>query len=333
MTSPKVLHGGTVVLTENVTCDGCQHSHPIGVYTHIHEDHISNFESSLGSQEPILVSKATKDLLKALKGDHLDLRRNLVGIDYGETIHAEGEAITLFRSGHILGSAQVFVETEEGFSVAYTGDFDIHGLEQLPSPDCLVLDATYGNPRYLREYPREEIVGEMMHLIASELKKGSPVFVSGSRGMLQEMMSIIRSETDVPFLMNERNLRLAEVVESYGSYIGDRLDRTCEEAREIIQKSAFVGFCSLHEKVPESEGSLRITLSSFRVPATKPVFKISERGYYVAITDHAYFDETIEYVRAVKPGFLIADNSRGGDAASLAAHVKLELGIDAKPMP
>jgi putative mRNA 3-end processing factor len=64
-----------------------------------------------------------------------------------------------------------------------------------------------------------------------------------------------------------------------------------------------------------------------------PYKKIGNREYNVSFSDHADFDELLEYVRRAQPSFVITDNYRVGDAKALAKEIKKQLGIHAVPMP
>ena len=67
--------------------------------------------------------------------------------------------VTLLPAGHIFGSAQFFLEDEDG-SLLYTGDFKLRqGRSAEPAEwkkaDTLIMETTYGLPRY-RLPPTEE---------------------------------------------------------------------------------------------------------------------------------------------------------------------------------
>ena len=62
-----------------------------------------------------------------------------------------------------------------------------------------------------------------------------------------------------------------------------------------------------------------------------PVLEFSEHAYRVALSAHADFEGTLEYVRANGATEVVTDNSRGGHGVELAIALKARLGIEARP--
>jgi hypothetical protein len=62
----------------------------------------------------------------------------------------------------------------------------------------------------------------------------------------------------------------------------------------------------------------------------EPVLEYAERSYCVAISNHADFWGTLEYVRATGAKFVLTDNSRM-NGVSLAQELCSRLGIRAQP--
>lgn len=57
-----VLASGAVCLGSKVVCDGFIQNYPFRVQTHVHDDHMVDFDTSKGMQD-ILMSPETFDLL------------------------------------------------------------------------------------------------------------------------------------------------------------------------------------------------------------------------------------------------------------------------------
>ena len=84
---------------------------------------------------------------------------------FGEPRDFAGGRATLLPAGHILGSAQIFFETDAG-SLLYTGDFKLApGLTAEPCEwrraDTLIMETTFGLPRY-RMPPRAEVAARVV---------------------------------------------------------------------------------------------------------------------------------------------------------------------------
>jgi len=58
--------------------------------------------------------------------------------------------------------------------------------------------------------------------------------------------------------------------------------------------------------------------------ADDPLRELSERAYSIALSNHADFNETIDYVRATKAKFVITDNTRNcGQELAIAINQRL----------
>jgi hypothetical protein len=72
-----------------------------------------------------------------------------------------------------------------------------------------------------------------------------------------------------------------------------------------------------------------IKLSAFMATADDPVVRYSDKAYGVAISNHADFLGTLEYVKATHAESVVVDNSRGGHAFELAEQIRVSLGLSA----
>jgi putative mRNA 3-end processing factor len=328
MSTAKVLPGGTIHLGEHVSCDGFGWKQPTRIITHAHDDHLREFEPSLGVQDPILMLPATRDLIYAIKGPHLLRRRNLVILEPKRTLEVPHAKVTFLPANHILGSAQVMVETEDGERLGYTGDF-YWPIEPLTGLDELVVDATYGNPDYVRDYKEEQVVEELHELIDKLIANGHRVCVKAVAGRLQYVMQQLQPRTRLPFISSKKQCQIARVYRDYGCLADPVLDIHGEEAQRIIaERQPYVGFHHLAEQIPETDFDASILVSAYMVPRERPIVQFG-KTYRVALTDHADFNATIAYVEKAAPKLVITDNSRGGDAKTLAEEIRERLKIDA----
>ncbi len=326
----KVLPNGAVLLGKLLVCDGFSWNRPIGAVTHIHQDHIQDFESALGFCDPILMSAATKDLLVALKGDHLLMRRNLRSVPFGIPFSYEDESITLHPTEHVLGSSQVLLEDGED-RIVYTGDFNYP--TEVVEADILVVDATYGDPINIRTFDREVPISRLLSIVKRELAMEEPVFIFSYHCKIQRLMNTFRkADIDVPFVVRTDDFKIARVYEKYGFLTGDCICRDSSEASEMIGRSdPCIAFHTVGTIVPEAEKHLSIRVGSYE--AIEPVYRYSRNRYVVAISDHADFNGIMEYVRRSKPKLVVTDSSRGGGAFMLAEEIKRRLNVDARPCP
>src|SRR5687768_11881168 len=109
----EISASGAVRLGPDVVCDGFYDGTKARIQTHVHADHLSDFETSKGYQD-IITSPASYDLLVLLKNADLPYRTNLYRVGFEEKTHVADSLVSLLPSGHILGSAQVELELSRG---------------------------------------------------------------------------------------------------------------------------------------------------------------------------------------------------------------------------
>ncbi len=86
-------------------------------------------------------------------------------------------------------------------------------------------------------------------------------------------------------------------------------------------------------EIPPSDpsGNTVIVLSAYMTSPNEPLLEFSERSYRIAMSSHADFEGTLEYIKATRATEVVTDNSRGGHAIELAVALKRRLGIQARP--
>lgn len=330
-----VTNNGSILLGKYVVCDGFEWDREVAVYTHIHADHIKNFETCLGVYPVILCSPETKELIMALKGKiSLGIRRNFIALPYKQTYEYKDERITLYPNKHILGAVQVLVEDGEGARIAYSGEFYFPTTKPIKS-DVLVLDATFGDPSQITRCTREEIIDWLVTLVKKELKKAS-LCIIGHRGKLQEVMEILtKSKIGVPFLCEPIEYRLCCAYQESGVDLGQVISLGDDAAKRVISSGErhilfYLLGPTLH-RLPSVKYT-KIRVSRWGTTA-EPFCKTGKDFFVVALSDHADFNGTMEFVRKSEPSLVITDNSRGGSAEALAQAIKEQLLIEAKAMP
>ncbi len=158
---------------------------PFAFVSHAHSDHT-------GRHERIFCSHATARLTAArlkLKPDRFQTAR------FGERVTFPRWTGTLLPAGHVLGSAQLFFENEDG-TFLYTGDFKRRrGLSSEATEAChadtLIIETTYGLPKY-RFPPAEESILRLQSFCAEALADGqTPVLLGYSLGKAQEILKAV----------------------------------------------------------------------------------------------------------------------------------------------
>ncbi len=163
--------------------------------------------------------------------------------------------------------------------------------------------------------------------------KEGPVYVLGYYGKLQEALAIFsKVDLGVSLILQEKAFKMTKLCQKHGLKFGTYFSASHPEAQKLIQgKEGFVGLYHIMAERGLSKDVTRISLSGWEFE--QAVRKLNSNEYMVALSDHADFEELLEYVRESRPKLVITDNYRVGDAPALAREIRMRIGIPAEPMP
>jgi putative mRNA 3-end processing factor len=121
--------------------------------THAHSDHARPGHGA------VLATAETLDLMRLRYGD--DFAQSTQAARYGEAIRIDGVAVTFHPAGHVLGSAQIAIDSA-GTRVVVSGDY-----KDVADPTCtsfaplacdvFITEATFGLPVFRHGDPMAEI--------------------------------------------------------------------------------------------------------------------------------------------------------------------------------
>ena len=259
--------------------------------SHAHSDHMP-----YKSDKPVYCTPNTLRLMRK-RGYRDDAK----SIPFGDTVQLRNAEVTFFPAGHILGSAMIFVETDEG-SVLYTGDCRTppspatEGFERPAQADHLITEATFGLPIY-KWAPYEKLITEVQNFATETLNEGyTPVFLAYNLGKAQEVMLML-APTGLPVQIHGAGFKLCEVYEKAGVDLGNYSTynrETCEGKVLITTNSAINnGFASNVNKKRVAYCSGWAARESSRAQLT--VDKL------IPLSDHLDFFELINLCQALNP--------------------------------
>ena len=323
---------GAILIGKHIACDGAQVGRPVSIISHAHGDHTGQFESALSLCSSVLMTKETKSLLVADRGEYLNLRRNLIVLAFGEAYTYNDSKITLYPTSHILGSCQASIVNGDGDRIVYTGDFNYPSTPVLET-DVLVMEATYGHPTSVRDKDQESLIAEFTRIAKSSVEKRKSVSVIAHPGKIQFLMSKLRNAgVDVPFLSNRKDLQWAQVYEQYQMPVGTVYEiRTPDTSTVEKSGDPHVHFYRYGSTVPDAVGHVKIRVSG--LGAHRAIYQPREDYYVIALSDHADINGLTTYVEQSKAKLVIVDGSRCELAETFARHIKEKLGTEAMALP
>lgn len=306
-----VFESGAVRLGRNVVCDGFVEGYNFRIQTHVHDDHMGGFDTSKGRQD-LFMSLETFALLNAFLNAEIPYRSNFHKIQRGvEYELRDGSKLTLLPSNHMLGSCQVALELPDGHRVGYSGDFG-WPLDKIIQVDELVVDSTYGSPNSVRGYTQAAAEECLLELVCNRLRHGS-VHIYAHRGTVERVLHVIEGNVRVPILASERLIQEVEVYQDYGMALGKLNSINSDEGKSASKQRSYVRLYSKGDgfgNEPIAGTSIKCSAYMATHSTSSPLMSFSESSFSVALSNHADFHETLEYIEATGAKIVVTDNTR-----------------------
>jgi len=184
--------------------------------SHAHRDHVNANVISRIRNIPIVMSRATHELLFGREKVH---QSNIKIINEEESLEVAGIEIKALSAGHCVGSLQYFLNTNP--SIVFTGDFNVQSRivlrpAKILKGEVLIIDATYGVPSY--NFPsRSKLYKTLLELIKLTLESRGVAYVAARYlGTSQEVTALVNLSTlRVPVLVDRRIYFVNKVHEKY----------------------------------------------------------------------------------------------------------------------
>lgn len=250
--------------------------------SHAHSDH------SPGRSSKIVATPETASILK-LFGNH----RVKKVIRYGETLKLGEARISAHPSGHVIGSSQFLIEDDE--RLVYTGDLNTYdslvlkGAEAIES-DVLLLEATYGSPRYV--FPsREEVYARIVRWILETIRSGEvPAFKVYALGKAQEIIGIVNAYLRIPVVASWTISKITEKLSEHGLKL-DYIPLHDPEGLEAFKQGECV-YVSSRRYSPPSRHKLRWGVATgwalrYRIQGYDAGFPLSGHADFLGLVSYA----------------------------------------------
>jgi len=268
--------------------------------THAHSDHHDVRVLRLLDKIPKVMSLPTLKIL-----DPKGRLRNVILIGSNEEKEIAGIQVYAHSSGHILGSLEFIVSYK--YDVAFTGDFNLERRiiltpARVLRSDILVIEATYGDPRYVFP-PRAELYRRVL-----EIAKNGGILIGRKIGVSQELTALLAlSRVKVP-AVHPSIAEINKIYEKFGEILGPYL--VIEDPVEERPYIAPINYSSVSTNIIRCTGWALM-------------------GNGIPLSSHADFNQLVDYVirsRAEKVYTIYGFKNK------LAEFLKRTLGIDAEPL-
>jgi len=297
----------------------------LAIITHAHSDHLPSSKNYGGK---ILASKETVELLNGRLGKNPCGKKEFVGKKYSEKFKFEDFEIRLKSSCHILGSAQVVLESEK--KVVVTSDFQLQDSLMLPKAevqkaDVLVIESTFGIPQYA--FPeRHRVYEEIGKWVSNNARDGKFTVLAGySLGKAQELTKIVNEFSDEIPVVHEKVFEFNKTYEKLGVKIGEfeKLNNNLKDFNVAILPPTLV--CKDFLQALSISTGKKVSAGV----ATGWEFYSNAFNKVFALSDHADFQQLVHYVQESEAKRVLTTH---GFVREFARHLKRKLGINAMPL-
>ncbi|HOP97575.1 MAG TPA: ATP-dependent DNA ligase [Verrucomicrobiota bacterium] len=288
--------------------------------SHAHSDHME-------AHREVILSAPTARLMRArMEGERVERV-----LDFGNPavfVHEEREfRITLLPAGHIFGSAMSLIEADGG-SLLYTGDFKLRrGLSAEPCEprraDVLVMETTYGRPEYVFP-PTEQVLQSVIRFCREALDNDETAVLLGyTLGKSQELLCGL-SDAGFPLMLHGAVHRLTQIYEEFGRCFPkyERYEAGSARGKVLLCPPNVANTAMLRNL-----GTVRSAILTGWAVDPNCRYRYQCDAAF-PLSDHADYNELIEFVRRVRPRKVWTLH---GFAADFARTLR-DLGVDAQAL-
>lgn len=287
--------------------------------SHAHGDHTGGLRFK--GEGRVYLTRPTLALFEAAAGRKP--KGEVKPVRYGERFKAGSFRVEAFNSGHIFGSSGFLVEAG-GLTIAYTGDLNFVDslLAEAAEPvncDILVLEATYGSPRY-RFPPRNSVYSRIVRWVVDETGRGRiPAFHVYPIGKAQEIVCLLNQYTSLQVYVHPK---IARINDAHRKFKVKLEAETLEDKPELgkvalVYPKGFLGYFEAGKVSPAIATGWAVQYQWMGLEA-------------FPLSSHADFPQLLSYVKASKPKKVYTCY---GFSEALASAIRRKLGISAEPLP
>ncbi len=270
-----------------------KHSLPISseisftLLSHAHWDHLRYCKNS--SKQNIFCSFETAELIKHI------FSKKVNPWPYKHELKFDNISLRLFPSGHVLGSAQFFVQTPKT-NFIITNDFKLEdsllmkGAEILEGEN-LIIETTFAKPEF--KFPKRELLYEgISKWIKEELRKNRKVILFAyPLGKSQELISLINKYLNLAPHISWDIYYFCEVYKKFGLNLDYNIISDIKDSEILVLPKAFAN--AEFFKALRFQG-IKFSSAYFSGWALKNNFSLFHKTF--PLSDHADFNQLLQYV-------------------------------------
>ncbi len=274
----------------SIALDRKDSSSNVNFVSHAHSDHLSGVRKN----SDIIASKATADLIEAKKG----ITTNLI----------EADGIKLLNAGHILGSKQLYVESD-GCTFLYSGDYQLQHTDvaepiEFMKTDILIIDSTYYRTDLAFD-PRDEVTENIQMYTKKKLDSGIVLFGAYTLGKAQELIKILNDVGIFPVVEPSID-HISRVYKKHGITLDYACVSSDEDRFNEATSGNFVGIVGM-SKLGQTKQLVHEVYGKkvFSAVATgfAKMFRFNTDVQF-GLSDHADFKQATEYIDACNPSHI-----------------------------
>lgn len=278
---------GLKITALDLSVDICRRQ-PRGFISHAHFDHMA-------AHELAFCTPATAAMYQQRMGP-----RHVRPMPFGEPLEWGGIELTTHPAGHVFGSAMLLVDDGQQ-RLLYTGDFKLRDSltaepARPPRADVLVMESTYGDPRY-RLPPRDAVCQQLVDVVRRALSQGRiPAVHAYLLGKAQEVTRILTS-AGLRVLQHPAIFAISERYRACGCDLGEFEEFTPEGLPGSVvilpprwQKGA---------NLPGFTDAVRIIVTGWAVNDGTRRRQMADVA--IPLSDHADYGELLECIERVQP--------------------------------
>ncbi len=317
--APIEIRGGEIHVPGSGLWLDARRRAPCAFVSHAHGDHIGRHDRTIAT--PATLALMQHRLGKPRRGDWLPA-------GYREPFGIGDLTVELFPAGHVLGSAQIRI-VRDGRAVTYSGDLCTEPTLtaepcQVAPCDALVLESTFGHPRYVFP-PKEEVLCQVRRFVDDALSDGTtPVLFGYALGKAQEILKYL-SALGYPCRAHPMVHAVNRVYEACGVALpGVRaLDGEGPAAGEVVVAPPHLSRSAAVLRIRKRRTAV---LTGWAIEGGRFRYRGMDASF--PLSDHADFPSLLAYARATGARRVFTVH---GHAEELAAALRRQ-GLRAEPL-